>query len=173
SISPSRDRPRRRRASRALRTRWIPLNETAAWNYYVTHLANGIVIAVGNIVIPCCRFVQRDRASRALRTRWIPLNETAAWNYYVTHRYDDAIRQVRSLLELQPNYGWAYSIMAMSYSGLARHEEAINAAERGRQLLDTPMVQIAQAVVYANAGRRQAAQRLLAQLTDRKSTRLN
>ena len=108
---------------------------------------------------------RRRRASRALRTRWIPLNETAAWNYYVTHRYDDAIRQVRSLLELQPNYGWAYSIMAMSYSGLARHEEAINAAKRGRQLLDTPMVQIAQAVVYANAGRRQAAQRLLAQLT--------
>jgi TolB-like protein/DNA-binding winged helix-turn-helix (wHTH) protein/Tfp pilus assembly protein PilF len=110
---------------------------------------------------------QTDAAVRELRiaNTLDPLNETAAWNYYATRRYDDAIRQARSLLELQPTYGWAYSIMAMSYSGLGRHEEAVNAAERGRHLLDTPMVQIAQAVVYANAGRRHAAERLLAQLT--------
>jgi tetratricopeptide (TPR) repeat protein len=100
-----------------------------------------------------------------------PLNETAAWNYYVIRRYDDAIRQARSLLELQPNYGWAYSIIAMSYSATGQHQEAISAAERAPQLMNTPFVQVAQGVVYANAGRRAAAEKLLNQLTVEIETR--
>ena len=93
-----------------------------------------------------------------------PLSDQPAINAYLNRRYEDAIREWKSLLELQPNYGWAYSSTAMCYSALGHHEEAIRAAERARQLMDTPFVQVALGVVYANAGRRQAAEKLLTQL---------
>jgi TolB-like protein/Flp pilus assembly protein TadD len=115
---------------------------------------------------------KKQEASREsqLASTLDPLNQQTAINDFFNRRYEDAIRECKSLLELQPNYGWAYSIMAQSHSALGRHQEAINAAERARELLDTPFVQIALGVVYANAGRRASAERLLQQITGEMAT---
>jgi serine/threonine-protein kinase len=114
-----------------------------------------------------------DEAMRESRlaTTLDPLNEQGPINEYLTRRYADSIRDWKSLIELQPSHAWAYASMGMCYSALGRHEEAISAAEHARQLLDTPFVQIALGDVYANAGRRAAAEKLLDQVTAEMDTR--
>jgi tetratricopeptide (TPR) repeat protein len=115
---------------------------------------------------------KRDEALRESRlaTALDPLNEQALINEYFNRRFADSIRDCKNLLELQPEHAWAYSTMGMSYSAIGRHEEAISAAERGRQLLDTPFVQIALGDVYANAGRRASAEKLLDQVAAEMNT---
>jgi len=115
---------------------------------------------------------RKDAAIRESRiaTALDPLNDIAEFIYYANRDYAEEIRHCQNLFDLQPDHALSYMNMGLSYSAMGRHEEAISAAERARQLAATPFVLIAQGVVYANSGRRAAAEKLLDQLNAEKET---
>ena len=78
-------------------------------------------------------------------------------------------RAARQALELQPDYLFGLWQRGIALSGLARHEEAVEALERVVTLSRAPIFVGILGLAYALAGRRDDATRLLRELEDRGS----
>ncbi|MGZ8831919.1 MAG: protein kinase domain-containing protein [Thermoanaerobaculia bacterium] len=85
-----------------------------------------------------------------------------AWLYRSRGRIDDAIREGRNAVELDPNLGIGHRFLAQVCSERGLHDEAIAAAQRAVAL--QPVFRYALAYVYARAGRRSEAEKILAEL---------
>jgi tetratricopeptide (TPR) repeat protein len=93
------------------------------------------------------------------------LNMHLGWHYMMTRQYDQAIAQLRSVLETNASHyqtlrhiGWAYM-----YAGL--HAEAITALETATKVMPgSAQAETALAAAYATAGRSSDARALLTQL---------
>jgi serine/threonine protein kinase len=93
----------------------------------------------------------------------------AAVVFNASGRFEDAERAARQALELQPDYLFGLWQRGIALSGLARHEEAIEALERVVTLSRAPIFVGILGLAYARAGRRDDATRLLHELEDRGS----
>jgi TolB-like protein/DNA-binding winged helix-turn-helix (wHTH) protein/Tfp pilus assembly protein PilF len=84
---------------------------------------------------------------------------------YRARRFDDAIAACAKALELgpHPNALW---FQALSLERTGRQREAVAAMERAVQMSPVPVFQAALGYLQARAGQRDAASRLLKQLTD-------
>jgi TolB-like protein/DNA-binding winged helix-turn-helix (wHTH) protein/Tfp pilus assembly protein PilF len=82
------------------------------------------------------------------------LNTAVAAALADLRRYDEAVAQYRRTLDLEPQFHLARNNLARLYSRMGRHEEAIEEAEKTGS-------RIGLAEVYALAGRRDEARRLL------------
>ncbi len=93
------------------------------------------------------------------------LSASLGWFYYLARRYDEALARSQQLIKLVPGLAVAHYNLGMIYEQQGKHEEAI-AAFNQAQLLD-PGNQAISALLchaYASAGRKDQAQRLLADL---------
>ena len=86
-----------------------------------------------------------------------------------TARYEEAERRASNALELQPDYIFALWVRALALSALGRHEEAIASMERALVLSRAPVFAGILGLIYARAGRRDDAARLLQEIEDRGS----
>jgi serine/threonine-protein kinase len=89
---------------------------------------------------------------------------------YLARRYDGAIDQLDKVIDLHPHYWFAFQRLAMVYGALGRYEEGIAAAERAISLAGPDMGRNGRetlAPLYALAGRRDEALRMLADLEGR------
>jgi len=92
-----------------------------------------------------------------------------AVRYYLVGQYDRAIAEARRALELGPEYAPALWILGAAYERKGMYDEAIAAHRRGVEV--NPILSLILAVTYAMAGRREEAQKALAELDEQTKRR--
>jgi TolB-like protein/DNA-binding winged helix-turn-helix (wHTH) protein/Flp pilus assembly protein TadD len=96
----------------------------------------------------------------------LTLNAHLAWHYLFTRQYDAAIGKGVATLAMGDNF-WAHCYLGQAYEQKARYEEAI--AELKKAISKSPLSSEATAAlghVYAVAGRRDEAQKVLDELKE-------
>lgn len=88
------------------------------------------------------------------------------WHFYIFRQYDETIRQCRKAVELEPNFFFGHTVMAWALAEEGRYAEAIAAAERGRHLSDSPFALAGLSFIYAEAGDKHKANRVLQELAE-------
>jgi TolB-like protein len=92
-----------------------------------------------------------------------------AVRYYVVGQYDRAIAEARRALELGPEYTPALWILGAAYERKGMYEEAIAAHRSGVEV--NPILSLILAITYAMEGRREQAQKALAELDEQTKRR--
>ena len=104
-----------------------------------------------------------------------PLSLIIASDYasilYDSRQYDSAIKQCRSVLELDPNFEHVRDVMIPSYLQLGRYDEAIAEINRGTAYGEGPWALWRKALVYGRSGHAEEARRVLAKLEHISSAR--
>jgi tetratricopeptide (TPR) repeat protein len=83
---------------------------------------------------------------------------------YFARQYDDAVEQLKKVIDMEPNFGQAYHWLAFSYSKKGLFEDAIAARKKDHELSGSkgPIVQSpAMAVYMAKSGKREEALKIL------------
>ena len=83
------------------------------------------------------------------------------WIYFFSRRMGEAIEQCQKTIELEPQAGVPYAILAMAYAYMAQRREALQAAQRATQLADSPTVLSTTASALARLGNANEAKQLL------------
>jgi serine/threonine-protein kinase len=99
-----------------------------------------------------------------------PLSPIIATNtgshLYMQHRYDDAIKQLRKVLETNPNFIPAHFFLGLAYSQRGKFQEAITELEAIERASGRPTwISTGLASVYARAGQRVKAESKLQEAT--------
>lgn len=81
-------------------------------------------------------------------------------------RYDQSIEQARKALELDPNYWWSYQILGLAYERKKQFPEAIAALEKARRADVNPSSLGYLGYVYAAAGKKAEAEKVLVELQE-------
>jgi len=83
-----------------------------------------------------------------------------------THRWEEAIAQLRSAIDLDPNYWFDYNFLGRAYLQVGRTAEAIDAFQRGLKLEGNTELWSGLGYAYAIAGNREEAQKVLEHLQE-------
>jgi TolB-like protein/DNA-binding winged helix-turn-helix (wHTH) protein len=86
---------------------------------------------------------------------------------YESRQYESALKQWRSVLDLDPNYERAEDLMIPAYLQLGRYDEAVKVIDRWEAMGGGPWMWGWKAAVYARAGHPAEARRALAKLEQR------
>ena len=90
---------------------------------------------------------------------------TVAFDYYCLHRYDDALREWATARELDPSFRWARVFPPFAYSQKGMNDKAISLA---REIIDSggdnPAEETWLATLYARAGKKAQARKMLARV---------
>jgi eukaryotic-like serine/threonine-protein kinase len=128
----------------------------------------GLVLAFNNRPVEAL-----EMAKRATEIEPFSANAqtNVAWAHYGARQFEDAIRELRRALHIDPNAPYPLWAIGLAYMQLARHSEAVASLEKA---LDVARRRQSHYVAllggaYAAAGRRREALDLLAELTDRAS----
>ena len=121
-----------------------------------------------NYLVPLGRF-DEARSELKLAQEIDPLNliinASAGLPFYFECRYDEAIEEYLSTLEMDPNFGMARYFIGQAYAQKGMYRQAITELERAVLLLQgTPESMAALANAHAIAGNPKKAQQLLGQL---------
>ena len=115
------------------------------------------------------RFDEAVKAQEAVLQR-LPLdlnmNLDSAGILLLAGRYDQSIEQTRKALELDPNFWWAYQNLGLAYERKKQYPEAIAALEKARQGDVNPSSLGYLGYVYAAAGKKAEALRVLDELKE-------
>jgi TolB-like protein/DNA-binding winged helix-turn-helix (wHTH) protein/Tfp pilus assembly protein PilF len=110
---------------------------------------------------------QEALAESELARRLDPLSPIIGSDYasilYYSRQYEAALKQIRSVLELDPNFEHAQGEMVPSYLQLGRYDEAIDAINHWPHH-EGPWAWAWKAAVYGRAGRAKEARSALAKL---------
>jgi len=79
---------------------------------------------------------------------------------------DRSIEQSRKALEIDPNYWWSYQTLGLSYARKKQYPEAVAALERARLADPNPAILGYLGYVYARAGKKAEAQKMLDELKE-------
>ncbi|MFN0120213.1 MAG: protein kinase domain-containing protein [Blastocatellia bacterium] len=95
----------------------------------------------------------------------VAMNFHLGWYYYQARQYDQAVAQLQKTLTMNQNHSGAHGILGQVYAQQGRYQEAIAELQKNTELggIDT---RGSLGYVYAIAGQRGAAQKLLAQLEE-------
>jgi len=85
-------------------------------------------------------------------------------------RYAEAVAEARKALELNPDFGPSYVVLARYYSHYALHEQAVAAAQRAAELVPGAGIPLL-GRTYALAGRRDEALEIAAELDQKPNVR--
>lgn len=86
---------------------------------------------------------------------------SALWIYYFSGRLRDAVEECKKTIELEPDAGVPYAVLALTYAYTGQRAEALQAAQRATQLADTPTVLSTTASALAHIGETRHARDLL------------
>ena len=93
----------------------------------------------------------------------------ALWAYYFSGRFQETIEQARKAIELEPDNGLPYAMLALAEADLGQREEAVRAAEKAAQSTESrpcpslcsPSVLATAASAFARAGQHDRAKQVL------------
>ena len=87
---------------------------------------------------------------------------------FVARRYEEALEPCRKALELEPDFAFAYSLLAQAQSHRGEHDQAIETAKKFVELShESGWSQLELAYAYANAGRSDASEQIINEVTTR------
>ena len=95
------------------------------------------------------------------------VNAEYGWAHYIQHKYDEAIAQYRKTLELDPNFILASVWIAQAYEQKGMYREALAELERARKIDNWSWIVAEMGCVDALMGRRDEAQKIIAELNAR------
>ena len=85
--------------------------------------------------------------------------------YYYNRQYETAINMAMMTLELGPNFFPAYRLLSLAYQGMKMFDEAIAANQRWGELTGNKVkTDVALAQIYAAAGRKEDAEKIIAEV---------
>lgn len=94
-------------------------------------------------------------------------NTTAGWTFYCARKYEQAAQQCQKALELAPNFDGAHACLGYSYLGRGDNAQAVSEFQKALILSGGDAVRaVWLGRAYAQAGERQNAMKVLAQLQD-------
>ncbi|MBX7220627.1 MAG: protein kinase [Blastocatellia bacterium] len=100
------------------------------------------------------------------------MNVSLAWAYYFARRYDDAVRQNQKVLEMDPNFSFAYWNLGAAYEQKRHFEAARDAFRKAVALSNEELTFLAGlGRTHALLGDQTEARALLARLTECSRTR--
>ena len=103
---------------------------------------------------------QRDPLSLAVNT-------DLGFHYYYTRRYDEAIKQLKLVLDMNPNFPPAHLWLGRTYQELGRFDDALTAFARVEERIrDWPVAIAARGFVAGVSGRAAHAREALAELQE-------
>jgi tetratricopeptide (TPR) repeat protein len=106
--------------------------------------------------------IQRARQHDSLS---VPINSDLGFHYYYTGRYDEAVKQLKFVLEMNKDYVPAHLWLGRAYQELGRFEAALAEFRRVEESLPGWPVSIAaRGFVAGIAGRTDEARQILADL---------
>ena len=88
------------------------------------------------------------------------------WQFYVFRQYDETIRQCQKAIDLEPNFFLAHTVMGWALAEQGRFAEAVARAEAGHRLGGSPFALAGLGYIYAKAGDREKAARILEELSE-------
>ncbi|MBK9706054.1 MAG: tetratricopeptide repeat protein [Acidobacteria bacterium] len=97
------------------------------------------------------------------------LHVGTVWPLYFARQYDQAIERFRRIVALNADFPNAYLNLGWAYTQRGMYQEAIDALGKARSLDDSWFNLAWLGATYAKAGRRDEAQKALAELKDRAS----
>ena len=92
----------------------------------------------------------------------IDTRNDALWVYYFSGRTQETIDQAKKAIELQPDAGLPFAILALGYVQAGKRAEALEAAQKAMILAQSPTVLTTAASALAQIGQRNEAKQLLA-----------
>ena len=113
------------------------------------------------------RFEEAIKAQEVLRQQMpldLNMNLDLAGILLLAGKYDQSIELTRKALELEPNFWWSYQNLGLAYERKRQYSEAIAALEKARLLDVNPSNLGYLGYVYAAAGKRVEAQKVLEEL---------
>lgn len=87
----------------------------------------------------------------------------ALWIYYFSGRMQDTAEQARKIIELEPEAGLPYAMLAQANARMGRHDETLRAAAEAVRLANSPTVLTTTASALAEIGERAKAKQVLSQ----------
>jgi TolB-like protein/DNA-binding winged helix-turn-helix (wHTH) protein/Flp pilus assembly protein TadD len=95
----------------------------------------------------------------------LPILTDVGMAYCFAHRYDEAVAAYKKAIELDPTYAVAHADLADAYWRMGMYDEALKAYETAIGLAGrTPSYVCSLGLIYASAGRRAEAQKMLDEL---------
>ena len=91
----------------------------------------------------------------------IESRKEALWIYYFSGRMPETIDQCRKTIELAPNDGFPYIILAITYARMGNHAETLRVSENAARFADFPSGNATTASALAQAGEKIKARQLL------------
>ena len=85
----------------------------------------------------------------------------ALWVYYFSGRMQETADQAQKNIELQPEAGLPYAMLASAYARMGKHDETLAAAEKAVKHGDSPTVLTSTASALAEIGERAKAEQVL------------
>jgi TolB-like protein/tetratricopeptide (TPR) repeat protein/class 3 adenylate cyclase len=131
-------------------------------NYAIAHqqYGNNTLSAIGRFndaIAEGKRAVELDPLS-------LVINADLSVDYYYARRYDEAIAQLRKLLEMDPGYYFAYVTLGEALEMKGARDAAIAEYQKARALNDDPLVLALLAHAYGLSGNKMEAEKILDQL---------
>ena len=102
--------------------------------------------------------------ARGLAPLDLQLNSDVAEVYNFAGRFDQAIEQARKTVEMDQNYWFSHLILGLAYERKGQFPEAIPAVEKAHSLDNNPGITGYLGYVYAAAGKKAEAQKVLDEL---------
>jgi serine/threonine-protein kinase len=115
--------------------------------------------------------LQEESRARELDPLGVSARGYSLLPWYFSRRYEAAIQRCQEALQVEPQLGQALSLAAMSYLQLGRRAEALAAAERTLQLKQSPPLLAQAGVVFAEAGKKTEAYRLIDKMIEQSRQR--
>lgn len=97
-------------------------------------------------------FAESERARQLDPLSLIIATDHAAILYY-SRQYGRAIEELRTVLEIEPDFSRARSILVFSYAHAGQSEEALNDLQKWRRIDSSPGIWALQAYVYGLSGK--------------------
>ena len=89
----------------------------------------------------------------------------------MARKYDDAVKEGRSIVEREPDFGYARAVLALSYAETGRNAEAVIEAEQATRLDDSPLLLALLSQVHTLSGNKSEAERVLQTLEEQTKSR--
>ena len=95
----------------------------------------------------------------------------ALWIYYFSGRVSETIEQCRKTIEMEPDAGLPYAMLALAYSQMGQRDQTLRAAENAIRLADSPSILTTTAAALARVGRSGEAKQVLSKALDQAKER--
>ena len=87
-----------------------------------------------------------------------------SWTLLTARKYDESVREGRTIVERVPDFGYARAVLALAYAETGRFDQGVTEGKQATRLDDSPVLLAMLAQVHALAGNRSEGAKVLQDL---------